>query len=254
MLLAVDIGNTNISLGFLDGGAVIASFRITTKSHYTADEYALMLRRFMGMSGIEAREVDGVIISSVVPKVMHAFRNSIVKLLGAEPVVLGPGVRTGLDVRMDSPAAVGADRIADSVGAYELYGGPVLVIDCGTATTYDYVDAHGAFRSGAIGIGLQTAANALWGGTAQLPEVELGDPGTVMGTNTIAAMRAGLFYGFLGGVEYTIRRFRAETGADFHVVATGGMGGILSNATSLIDVYDRDLIFKGLAIIHARQR
>ncbi|KAA8821970.1 type III pantothenate kinase [Bifidobacterium vespertilionis] len=252
MLLAVDIGNTNISVGFLDGGEVVGTYRITTKSHHTADEYALMLKRFMAMSSIRPREFRGVIISSVVPKVMHAFRGSIIKFLGLDPVVVGPGVKTGLDIRLDNPKAVGADRIADSVGAYELYGGPVLVIDFGTATTYDYVDAKGAFRSGAIGIGLQTAANALWGGTAQLPEVELGDPGTVMGTNTVAAMRAGLFYGFLGGVEYTIRQFRRETGVDFQVVATGGMGRVIANATSSIDVYDRDLIFKGLAIIHSR--
>ncbi|KAB8290594.1 type III pantothenate kinase [Bifidobacterium avesanii] len=254
MLLAVDIGNTNISVGFLDGGTVVGTYRITTKNHHTSDEYALMLKRFMAMSGVRPREFDGVVISSVVPKVMHAFRNSIVKFLGLEPVVLGPGVPTGLDVRMDNPKAVGADRIADSVGAYALYGGPVLVIDFGTATTYDYVDAHGSFCAGAIGIGMQTAANALWGQTAQLPEVELGDPGTVMGTNTTAAMRAGLFYGFLGGVECTIRQFRRETGADFTVVATGGLGGILTHATAAIDVYDRDLIFKGLAIIYARQR
>lgn len=254
MLLAVDIGNTNISVGFLNGGTVVGTYRITTKNHHTADEYALMLKRFMALSGVDRTEFHGVIISSVVPKVMHAFRNSIVKFLGLEPVVLGPGVATGLDIRMDNPKAVGADRIADSVGAYELYGGPVLVIDFGTATTYDYVDAGGTFRAGAIGIGMQTAANALWGQTAQLPEVELGDPGTVLGTNTTAAMRAGLFYGFLGGVECTIRQFRRETGADFTVVATGGLGSILTNATASIDVYDRNLIFKGLAIIYARQR
>ena len=252
MLLAVDIGNTNISIGFIDDGSVIGTYRITTKSHHTADEYALNIRRFMALSDTHPDDIEGAIISSVVPKVMHAFRGAIRKLTGLDPIVVGPGVPTGLDIRLDNPKAVGADRIADSVAAYTLYGGPVLVIDFGTATTYDYVDGHGAFRSGAIGIGLQTAANALWGQTAQLPEVELGDPGTVLGTNTTAAMRAGLFYGFLGGVEYTIRQFRAETNADFIVVATGGLGSILNNATSSIDVYDRDLIFKGLAIIYQR--
>ena len=252
MLLAVDIGNTNISVGFIDGGSVVGTYRITTKSHHTADEYALNMRRFMTLSDVRPGDVEGAIISSVVPKVMHAFRGAIRKLTDLDPIVVGPGVPTGLDIRLDNPKAVGADRIADSVAAYTLYGGPVLVLDFGTATTYDYVDGHGAFRSGAIGIGLQTAANALWGQTAQLPEVELADPGTVLGTNTTAAMRAGLFYGFLGGVEYTIRQFRAETNEDFITVATGGLGSILNNATSAIDVYDRDLIFKGLAIIHKR--
>lgn len=254
MLLAVDIGNTKIAIGFLDGGTVVGKYRLTTAAEHSSDEYAMLLRRFMGMSSVEPSDIDGVAICSVVPKVMHAFRSAIVKLLGLEPLIVGPGVKTGVNLRLDNPHSVGTDRIADAVAAYHLYGGPVLVIDFGTATTYDYVDERGSFTAGAINVGFQTAANALSGNTAQLPDVELDDPGTVLGRNTNAAIRAGLFYGFLGGVELTIRRFIEETGSQPKVVATGGLGRLITRQTDLIDVVDPDLIFKGLAIIHARNQ
>lgn len=254
MLLAVDIGNTKIAIGFLDGGTVLGTYRLTTQANHTSDEYTLMLRQFMALQHLTRNDIDGVVISSVVPKLLYSFRASIVKFLNIDPLIVGPGVKTGINIALDNPRMVGTDRIADSVAAYHLYGGPVLVIDFGTATTYDYVDEHGSFRAGAINVGFQTAANALTSSTAQLPDVELDDPGTVLGTNTGAAIQAGLFYGFLGGVEYTIRRFANETGTNPNVVATGGLGALVYRQTELIDVVDRDLMFKGLAIIHARNQ
>ena len=252
MLLAADIGNTKIGVGFLDGLELRGTWRMTTDGGRSSDEYALTLRRFMGRSGVRPEDVDGVIVCSVVPAVMHSFRAAIVKLLGVEPMVVGPGVRTGIRVTLDNPRQTGADRIADVAAAWHLYGGPTLVVDFGTATTYDFLDGDGAFRAGAINIGLRTAADALAGSTAQLPDVDLDAPGSVLGTNTVDAIRAGVLQGFLGGVERTIRLFGQETGTRPTVVATGGLCRFVARHTDLIDVVDPDLIFRGLAVIHAR--
>ena len=236
MLVAVDIGNTNIVLGFLDGDAIAGTYRITTKANHTSDEYGLFLTEFLRMSGFQPSDVDDVIICSVVPKVMHSFRSSIVKFLDIDPMVVGPGIKTGMNVRVDDPKSLGADILADCAGAYYEYGGPVLVADFGVITT-----------------GIRAGAAALWGDTAQLPEVEITRPDTILGTNTKTCMQAGLYYTFLGGVERTIRQFRRELGGeDFKVITTGGLGRVFENDTELIDVYDPDLIFKGMAHIYSR--
>ena len=252
MLVAVDIGNTNIKLGFLEGSRIVGTYRITTKANHTSDEYGLLLTEFLDMSGYRPDDVDDVIIASVVPKVMHSFRASIVKFLRLEPMVVGPGVKTGINIRMDDPKSMGADCLADCAGAYHVYGGPALVADFGTATTFNYVDDRGTITAGLITTGIRTAAAALWGGTAQLPEVEITRPKTILAKGTKTAMQAGLYYNFLGGIERTIRQFRAEISEDFQVIATGGLGRVFADDTDLIDVYDPDLIFKGMAIIHQR--
>lgn len=252
MLVAVDIGNTNIVLGFLDRGDIVGTYRITTKANHTSDEYGLMIMQFLELSGFSPDDVDDVIICSVVPKVMHSFRASMIKFLDVDPMVVGPGIKTGINIRIDDPKSLGADMLADSVGAYVTYGGPVLVVDFGTATTFDYVDAKGTITAGIITTGIRTAAAALWGETAQLPEVEITRPHSILATNTRTAMQAGLYFNFLGGTERTIRQFHDEIGEDFQVVATGGLGRVLENDTELIDVYDPDLIFKGMASIYER--
>lgn len=252
MLVAVDIGNTNIVLGFLDGDAIAGTYRITTKANHTSDEYGLFLTEFLRMSGFQPSDVDDVIICSVVPKVMHSFRSSIVKFLDIDPMVVGPGIKTGMNVRVDDPKSLGADILADCAGAYYEYGGPVLVADFGTATTFNYVDGSGTIRSGFITTGIRTGAEALWGQTAQLPEVEITQPQSILATNTRTAMQAGLYYTFLGGIERTIQQFRKEIDEPFQVVATGGLSRIFKNDTDMIDVYDSDLIFKGMAYIYSR--
>ena len=253
MLFAVDIGNTNIELGFLDGNRISGTYRITTKADHTADEYGLLLTEFLGMRGFRADDVDDVIICSVVPKVMHSFRASIIEFLDLEPMVVGPGIKTGMNVRIDDPKSLGADILADCVGAYHVYGGPVLVADFGTATTFTHVSGQGVIDAGVITTGIRSGAAALWSGTAQLPEVEITRPQTILGTNTKVCMQAGLYYTFLGGVERTIKQFRRELdGEEFKVIATGGIGRVFSDDTDLIDVYDPDLIFKGMAYIHRR--
>ena len=237
MLVAVDIGNTNIVLGFLDGDTIAGTYRITTKANHTSDEYGLFLTEFLRMSGFQPSDVDDVIICSVVPKVMHSFRSSIVKFLDIDPMVVGPGIKTGMNVRV----------------AYYEYGGPVLVADFGTATTFTHVSDKGVVDSGVITTGIRAGAAALWGDTAQLPEVEITRPETILGTNTKTCMQAGLYYTFLGGVERTISQFRKELGGeDFKVITTGGLGRVFAYDTELIDVYDPDLIFEGMAHIYAR--
>ncbi|MFT8356682.1 type III pantothenate kinase [Bifidobacterium aquikefiri] len=250
MLIAVDIGNTDIVLGFLEGTKIIASYRMTTLLSHTSDEYGLMLSEFLQMSNYADSDVDDVIISSVVPNVMHSFRAAIIKFFGVDPIVVGPGIKTGINIRLDDPRSLGADCLCDCVGAFGLYGGPLLVLDFGTATTYNYVDAKGTITAGLITVGIRSGAAALSNKTAQLPEVEITRPKSVFATDTKTAMQAGLFYNFLGGVERTIVQFQREVGESFKVVATGGFGRIIEGETDSIDVYDPNLIFKGMRMIY----
>lgn len=252
MLVAVDIGNTNIVLGFMEDNGIVGTYRMTTKADHTSDEYGLMITQFLALSGYQPDDVDDVIIASVVPKVMHSFRASIVKFLDIDPMIIGPGVKTGMNIRMDDPKSLGADCLADCAGAFYTYGGPVLVADFGTATTFNYVNTEGTITCGLATTGIRTAAAALSGQTAQLPEIEITRPKSILATATKTAMQAGLYYNYLGGIERTIQQFHAEIGEDFQVVATGGLGRIFKDDTELIDVYDPNLIFKGMKYIYDR--
>ena len=252
MLLAVDIGNTNIVLGFLEGERIVGTYRITTKADHTSDEYGLMITEFLRMSGYSPQDVDDVIVASVVPKVMHSFRASIVKFLDINPMVVGPGVKSGMNIRIDDPKSLGADCLADCAGAYYVYGGPALVADFGTATTFNYVDAHGTITCGLISPGLRTAAAALWTGTAQLPEVEITRPDSILATGTKTAMQAGLYYNFLGGIERTIMQFREEIREDFQVIATGGLAKFITPLCRHKILVDDALLLKGLLILYRK--
>lgn len=254
MLVAIDIGNTNITIGFFEGNELIGNYRMTTKVRRTSDEYGFMLSTFLDNAKLKKEEVDDVIISSVVPKVMHSFKNGVVKFIGIEPIVVGPGIRSGISVQLENPKSVGSDRIADCAGAFSEYGGPILVVDFGTATTYDYIDKNGCFKAGAISVGIESGANALWGHTSQLPEIEIKPPKSILAKSTKIEMQAGIFYQYLGGVEYTIKQFRKEIGHDFKVVATGGLGRVVCAHTKMIDIYDPNLIFKGLKVIYDKNK
>lgn len=254
MLVCIDVGNSNITIGIYDKDTLLSNYRMNTKVRRTSDEYGYMLKNFLNTAGIQTEQIEGVIVSSVVPKVMHSFRNGIIKFLGIEPMTMGPGVKTGISVQLDNPRSVGADRIADAVGAYYTYGGPVLIVDFGTATTYDYIDKEGRFTAGAISVGIESGANALWGQTAQLPEVEIKKPKTVLAKNTQTEMQAGIFYQFLGGFEKTVEAYQNELQTPFKVVATGGLGRVICDHTSMIDIYDPHLIFKGLKMIYERTK
>lgn len=255
MLMTVDIGNTNMTIALFDENTIKATFRLTTKTIRTSDEYGSNLINFMHAFDIHVNTIEDVIISSVVPKVMHSFTNSIRKYIHKEPIIIGPGLKTGISIRTDDPRAVGADRIVDLAGCMANYGGNALVIDFGTATTYDYISEDGIFQYGVTAPGIEISAKALWTQAAKLPEIEIKKPDTILAKNTITSMQAGLVYGYIGQCEYIINEYKKALGIDdMKVIATGGLGRIICSNTTLIDVYDPDLTFKGLKTIYDRNK
>lgn len=254
MLLVIDIGNTNITLGLYDDNELLGTYRLTTWFKRTSDEYGFMITHFLQASNVKTSDIDDVIISSVVPKIMHSFTNSIRKYVHKIPLIVGPGIKTGISIKMDNPKEMGADRIVDAVGAHFTYGGDILVIDFGTATTFEYVNAQGEYLGGCITPGIEISAQALTSNTAKLPEVEIKPTTKILGSNTIAGMQAGIFFGNIGQCEYIIQKFKEETQKDLKVIATGGLGRIISENTNYIDIYDPDLTFKGLRIIYEKQK
>jgi type III pantothenate kinase len=254
MLVVIDIGNTNITMGLYDKDNLKGSYRLTTKMQRTSDEYGFMLLSFLNASSIHISEIDDIIISSVVPKINYSFTNSIKKYFYKEPIMIGPGVKTGISIKTENPASLGTDRIVDAVGAYYTYGGPCIVIDFGTATTYDVITDKGEFIGGVITAGIGITANALASQSAKLPEIEIAKPDHIIGKNTVKSMQAGVVYGYIGQSEYIIKRIKEEYGQDLKVISTGGLGKIIANETNEIDIYDRDLTFKGLKIIYEKTK
>lgn len=252
MLMVVDIGNTNITIGLYNGETLTNTYRMTTTIARTSDEFGTLIFDFLNTAGIRINEIEDVFICSVVPKIMHAFTNSIRKYIYKEPILLGPGIKSGISIQTENPKAVGADRIADLAGCYHNYHGNVLVIDFGTATTYDYLSENGEFKYGVTAPGLRISADALWENCAKLPEIEIEKPDSILAMNTITSMQAGLVYGYIGATEYIINKFKEELKHDFTVIATGGLGRIIAANTDLIDIFDAELTFKGLRSIYLR--
>lgn len=251
MVLVVDVGNTNITCGVYEKDDLKTTFRITTKIPRTSDEYGVLLKDMLNNNDISIEDIEGVIIASVVPNVMHALVGAIVRYVGKNPLIVGPGIKTGIMITSDNPKEIGPDRIVDAVAAYVKYGGPVLVLDFGTATTYDLVTEDGKFPVGITAPGIRISAKALWEDTAKLPEIEIKKPKSILATETISSMQAGLVYGQIGQTEYIIKKVKEETGyMNLKVVATGGLGRIIANETDTIDVYDSSLTLDGLKIIY----
>ena len=251
MVLVVDVGNTNITCGVYEKDTLKTTFRITTKIPRTSDEYGVLLKDMLKYNEISTDEIEGVIIASVVPNVMHALVGAINRYVGKNPLIVGPGIKTGIMITSDNPKEIGPDRIVDAVAAYVKYGGPVLVLDFGTATTYDLVTEDGKFPVGITAPGIRISAKALWEDTAKLPEIEIKKPKSILATETISSMQAGLVYGQIGQTEYIIKKVKEETGYEnLKVVATGGLGRIIANETDTIDVYDSFLTLDGLKIIY----
>ncbi len=254
MLFAIDVGNTNITVGLFDKDVLVKQFRMITKTSRTSDEYGVFLRQWLQVNGIEDAKISAVIISSVVPNIMHSLTSGIIKYFECEPLIVAPGIKSGIRLAIPNPKELGADRLVDAVAAYELYGGPVIVVDFGTATTHDLVLADGTFAAGVTSPGIRLAANALWTGTAKLPEVAIQKVDTVLGKDTVSSMQAGIYYGYIGQTEYIIKAMKKESGlSDIKVVATGGLGKMISEATDAIDVYDPELTLHGLRIIYDKQ-
>lgn len=255
MLLALDVGNTNITIGVFDGEKLLRTLRVTTKLPRTSDEYGILFRSLLRENDIDPDQVDATIVSSVVPAVMYSLRNGLYKYFHVEPLIVEPGVKTGIRIVTDHPAQIGSDRIVDAVGAYEKYGGPVLVLDFGTATTYDLVDDKGQFVSVIIAPGIRTSGKALWQDAAKLPEIEIKKPKSILAKETITSMQAGLVYGQIGQTEYIIKKVREESGFDnLKVVATGGLGAMIAAETTAIDIYDANLTLDGMRLIYEKQK
>lgn len=231
------------------------TFRVTTKAKRTSDEFGMTLMEFCRMSKVTVEEIKDVIISSVVPKVMHSFNNSIRKYIKKEPIIVGPGIKTGISIKTDFPKEVGADKIVDAAAVYYLYGGNAIVVDFGTATTFDYINEKGEFLYNVILPGLEISAQALWQQAAKLPEIEIVKPASILAKNTDTSMRAGVVYGYIGSTEYIISKMKEEIGRDdIKVYATGGLGRVIYNETDMIDLYDPDLAFKGMKIIYDKNK
>jgi pantothenate kinase, type III len=258
-LLAIDVGNTNLTFGIFRGSEIIGTFRMTTKLPRTSDEFGIWIKNLLSERNVTPDMLAGVIVASVVPGIMHSLNSGVIKYLNHTPIVVGAGTKTGIRLKMANPLEMGADRVVDAVAGYELFGKPektaIMVIDFGTATTYDLVLADGTLRCGITSPGIRICANALWNEAAKLPEIGIEMPSTILATDTVTSMQAGLIYGCIGQTEYMIRKVREAAGLDsMKVIATGGLGRIISGETDMIDIYDPDLTLKGLQLIYAKQK
>jgi type III pantothenate kinase len=260
MLLAIDVGNTNMVMGLYssataDGPAKQAhSWRIATPLHQTVDEVRMMIRGLFALDGVEISGVTGVAISSVVPPVDSLLRNVVEKLFAMKPLFVEPGVKTGLPVLVDNPAEVGADRIVNCVAAFERYGGPAIVVDLGTATTFDAISARGEYIGGAISPGLGISADALFERAAKLGRVDIKKPAKVIGTNTVDHIQIGLYYGYIGLIDGICGRMIEEMGPDTKVIATGGFARLLAESSRVIKAVDENLTLDGVCLIYERNQ
>ena len=255
MILVIDVGNTNITFGVYEGKKLVTTFRMMSKMLHTSDEYGMNIRQLLMFDGISKDQIEGTIVASVVPNIMHSLVGGITRYLGTPPLIVGAGTKTGIRIITENPKEIGPARIVDAAAAYEKYGGPVLVLDFGTATSYDYVTADGCFAAGITAPGIRISAKALWEDTARLPMVEIKKPKSILAQETISSMQAGLVYGQIGQTEYIVNMVKKETGiADMKVVATGGLGRIISDETDSIDIYDSSLTLDGLRYIYGKNR
>lgn len=255
MLLAIDSGNTNIVFALFDGEKVRGEWRSSTTVNRTADEFGVWLIQLMAIEGIDRKEVSACIIASVVPAVMFNLKQLCRKYFGQEALVVGEeGVKLGLNVLLDRPEEVGADRLVNAVAAHKFYQGPLIVIDFGTATTFDVVDGEGNYCGGAIAPGINLSLEALHAAAAKLPRVAIGRPGKVIGKATVPAIRSGIYWGYVGLIEGLVSRIEKEFGQKMTVVATGGLAPLFMEATPVIDHLQGDLTLRGLLEIHRRNQ
>lgn len=250
MLLAIDIGNTNITIGVFEDSKLKGTWRIATGVHRMPDEYASLILNLFERHGIGASQITDVVLCSVVPPLVGVFEEVCRRYLKVSPLVVEAGVKTGVRISMDNPREVGADRIVNAVAAHHLYGGPVIVIDLGTATTFDAVSKEGDYLGGAIAPGIAIATEALFTRTAVLPRVELTHPKRAIGRNTVAAMQSGIVFGYAGLIEGVVGRIKQELGGVVRVVATGGYAELLARETQVIEVVNPNLTLEGLRLIY----
>ncbi|MGL5151992.1 MAG: type III pantothenate kinase [Clostridium sp.] len=258
MILLVDVGNTNIVLGVNKDDKYIASWRISTDAKKTSDEYGIQVMQLFTQSGLDPKEVKGIIISSVVPNIMHSLENMIRKCFSIEPIVVGPGIKTGINIKYDNPKEVGADRIVNAVAAFELYKKSAIIIDFGTATTFCALNSTGDYLGGCIVPGVKISSEALYERAAKLPRVELEVPKNIICKNTITSMQAGILYGYIGQVEYIVSKMKQEMKNKCNeepiVIATGGLANLIAKETKIINRVDGDLTLEGLRILYKKNK
>jgi type III pantothenate kinase len=267
MLLVIDVGNTNTVLGVYAREAkapagddesagqykrLLANWRVATSRTSTVDEYGVLFRNLFSMAGLEAKGIHGIVVSSVVPPLDPVLRQVCERYFNLRPLLIEPGVKTGMPVHYDNPAEVGADRIVNAVAAFEKYGGPCVIVDFGTATTFDCVSAKGEYLGGVICPGIGISADALFERTARLPRVEIRKPARVIGSNTVGSLQSGLYYGYVGLIDGILERLLGELGHDTHVIATGGLGPLVGTGSKYMKSVDEFLTLDGLRIIWER--
>jgi type III pantothenate kinase len=254
MLLAVDIGNTNIALGLFRERQLLHHWRVSTRREGTADEYGILLKNLFEIVRVPLGEIKGIIVASVVPPLQATFVEMVEGYLQKAPLVVGPGMKTGMPILYEDPREVGADRIVNAVAAFEHYGGPAIVVDFGTATTFDAISARGEYLGGVIAPGIGISAEALFERAAKLPRVEILKPKMVIGKNTIGSMQAGLFYGYVGLVDGIVRRMGKEMEREPVVIGTGGLAHLILAESETVERIDTFLTLKGLQILYERNR
>lgn len=254
MLLTIDIGNTDTALGVFEGEELRVTWHMATRIHCMADEYATLLLNLLRYQDLSPSDIEEAALCSVVPPLTATFEGLLKRYFHFSPLVVGAGVKTGVRIRMDNPREVGADRIVNAAAAHHLYGGPVIITDLGTATTFDTVSKEGDYLGGAVAPGINTAAEALFMRAAMLPRVELTAPKRAIGTNTITAMQSGIVFGYVGLVEGIVTRIKKELGEKTKVVATGGFAELIAKETAVIDVVNSDLTLIGLRLIHSMNK
>ena len=253
MILTMDIGNTNMKTALFEGMEMKQYWRISTDRNRSSDEYGMTLMKLLEYNRVNRADIEGIMMSSVVPQINFTIEHMCRNYFGMEPMKIEPGVKTGINIKYEHPQELGSDRIANAVAAYELYGGPCITVDFGTATSFGAISARGEFLGGAICPGLRLAADALTEKTAKLPRFELLKPENVIGRNTVANMQAGIIYGYIGQIKYIVNRMKREMGVpDIRVIATGGLAVLVAGESSVIDVMDGLLTLKGLCLIYAK--
>jgi type III pantothenate kinase len=252
LLLAIDAGNTNIVFGIYQGETQRGQWRAETRTGRTADEYAVWLNQLLAHDGIEPSRINAAIIASVVPEAMFHLRGLCLKYYGCEPLIIGENVDIGVELAVDNPREVGADRVVNAVAAHSRYAGALIVIDFGTATTFDVIDSAGAYRGGVIAPGVNLSLEALHMAAAQLPRIAAKRPQAVIGSGTISAMQSGVYWGYVGLIEGLVARITAEFGEPMTVIATGGLAPLFQSATTVIEHIDVDLTMAGLLEIYRR--
>ncbi|HOV26252.1 MAG TPA: type III pantothenate kinase [Pseudobacteroides sp.] len=255
MILVMDVGNTNIVLGAYDGKKLLNHWRMGTNREKTADEYGMFMMSLFSNDKIDTNNIEAVIIASVVPPIMYTLEHAIRKYLKRDPVIVGPGIKTGINIKYENPREVGADRIVNAVAAIELYGGPVIVVDFGTATTFCAINSKSDYLGGVICPGIKVSLEALFQKAAKLPRIDLVKPETVIGRTTIGNMQSGIIYGYTGQVDYIVKRMKKEIKEDnIKVIATGGLARLIATESETIDEVNSHLTLEGLRIIYEKNK